>query len=99
MPRLQSLKIFYCYKLKPLPDYLCTAPLLKELEIFGSLLLEESYKTGAGENWPRISPIPNIILGWANDSQHNEFGPQINDKDDVEEINDKDDVVEVDKNH
>uniref|UniRef100_A0A7N2LL66 R13L1/DRL21-like LRR repeat region domain-containing protein n=1 Tax=Quercus lobata TaxID=97700 RepID=A0A7N2LL66_QUELO len=64
MPRLQSLKIFYCYNLKLLPDYLCTAPLLKELEIFGSLLLEESYKTGTGENWPRISHIPNIILGW-----------------------------------
>ena len=24
------------------------------------------------------------------DNQHNEFGPQINDKDDLEEINDKD---------
>ena len=64
MPRLQSLKIFYCYNLKLLSDYLCTAPLLKELEIFGSLLLEESYKTGTGENWPRISHIPSIILGW-----------------------------------
>ena len=64
MPHLQSLKIFYCYNLKLLPDYLLTAPLLKELEIFGSLLLEESYKTGTGENRSKISHIPNIILGW-----------------------------------
>ena len=33
------------------------------------------------------------------DSQHNEFGLEINDKDNVEGVNDKDDVVEVDKNH
>ena len=33
------------------------------------------------------------------DSQHNEFGLEINDKDGVEEVNEKDDVVEVDKDH
>ena len=33
------------------------------------------------------------------DDQHNEFGSEISEEDDVQEINDKDDVVEVDKNH
>ena len=37
-----------------------------------------------------------MLLFWTcmqtNYNQHNEFGPQIIDKDDVEEINDKDDV-------
>ena len=33
------------------------------------------------------------------DEQHNEFGLEISEEDDVEEINDKDDMVEVDKDH
>ena len=33
------------------------------------------------------------------DDQHNEFGLEISEEDDVQEINDIDDVVEVDKNH
>ena len=33
------------------------------------------------------------------DDQHNEFGSEISEEDDVQDINDKDDVVEVDKNH
>ena len=43
MPRLQSLTISDCPNLKSLPDYLLTAPLLKELGIFGSQLLEERH--------------------------------------------------------
>ncbi|XP_030958464.1 putative disease resistance protein RGA3 [Quercus lobata] len=36
MPCLQSMKTLYCFRLKSLPDYLLTAPSLKELEIPGS---------------------------------------------------------------
>ena len=62
MPRLQSLTIWYCDKLESLPDYLLTAPLLKELKINYSQLLEECYQKGTGENWHKISHIPNIEL-------------------------------------
>ena len=41
MPRLQSLTIEECPNLKSLPDYLLTAPLLKNLEISYSRLLQE----------------------------------------------------------
>ena len=64
MSRLQSFKIWDCPKLKFLPDYLHTAPLLKELGIAKSFRLEESYRRGTGHSWPRISHIPNIKLDW-----------------------------------
>ena len=41
MPRLQYLEIRSCNKLKFLPNYLLTAPLLKKLEIICSRLLQE----------------------------------------------------------
>ncbi|KAL0009482.1 hypothetical protein SO802_010984 [Lithocarpus litseifolius] len=96
MPRLQSLEICYCRKLKSLPDYLLTAPSLKELVISFSSHLNKRYQKGTGENWHKISHISNIKLNEVyvqrdgeplSDSettnQHNEFGPQISDKDDV----------------
>ena len=63
MPRLQSLTIAFCGKLKSLPDYLLTAPLLRELNIFDSHLLEERYQRGTGDNWHEISHISIIKLG------------------------------------
>nr|POE75095.1 putative disease resistance protein rga3 [Quercus suber] len=62
MPCLQSLKIWYCENLKSLPDYLLTAPSLKELKIRVSRLLIERYQRGTGENWHKISHISNIEL-------------------------------------
>ena len=64
MPRLQSLIISHCNKLKSLPNYLLTAPSLKKLEISHSRLLQERYQRGTGENWHKISHISNIMLGW-----------------------------------
>ncbi|KAL4597832.1 hypothetical protein ACB092_11G016900 [Castanea dentata] len=63
MPRLQSLTILNCDKLKSLPDYLLTAPLLKKLEIYRSKLLQKHYQRGNRKNWHKISHISNIELG------------------------------------
>ncbi|KAL4597841.1 hypothetical protein ACB092_11G017300 [Castanea dentata] len=67
LPRLHSLSILGCHELKSLPDYVLTAPLLKELEIsssgYGLRLLEEHYQRD-GENWHKISHISNIKLGY-----------------------------------
>ncbi|XP_030964867.1 putative disease resistance protein RGA3 [Quercus lobata] len=62
MPRLQSLEIYCCKKLKSLPNYLLTAPLLKKLEISYSSLLIKRCQRGTGENWHKISHISNIKL-------------------------------------
>ena len=62
MPRLQSLTILNCDKLKSLPDYLLTAPLLKKLEIYRSKLLQKHYQIGNRKNWHKISDISNIEL-------------------------------------
>ncbi|XP_065617639.1 uncharacterized protein LOC111998263 [Quercus suber] len=56
-----------CPFLNSLPDYLLTAPLLKELEISGPQLLKERFQRGTGEkseNWHKISHISNIKLDW-----------------------------------
>ena len=53
MPRLQSLKIFRCYGLKSLPDYLKNS----------GIELEERYQKGSRESWH----FPNIILIRSND--------------------------------
>ena len=63
MPRLQHLTIFECPKLKLLPDFLLTTP-LETLEITNSLILENRYQRGTGEDWPKISHIPNIEIDW-----------------------------------
>ena len=65
MSRLQSLTIDCCPMLKSLPDYLLTAPSLKELEIVDSQLLKERcerHERGIGEDWHKISHISNILL-------------------------------------
>ena len=61
MPRLQLLTIKACPKLKLLPDFLPTTP-LKNLEIFDSPILSECCKTEIGDQWPKISHIPNIQI-------------------------------------
>ncbi|XP_050285986.1 putative disease resistance protein RGA3 [Quercus robur] len=61
MPRLQSLTISDCPKLKSLPDFLPTTP-LKTLKIITSPILSECCKTEIGDQWPKISHIPNILI-------------------------------------
>ena len=62
MPRLQHLQIRDCPKLKSLPNFLRTTPLQK-LYIYYSPILEECCERRTGEEWPKISHIPNIIYG------------------------------------
>ncbi|XP_030969145.1 putative disease resistance protein RGA3 [Quercus lobata] len=61
MPRLQELRIHNCPKLKSLPDFLPTTP-LKNLDIEYSPILSECCKTEIGDQWPKISHIPNISI-------------------------------------
>ncbi|XP_075660246.1 putative disease resistance protein RGA4 [Castanea sativa] len=62
MPRLQHLRIWNCEKLKSLPNFLRTTPSLQNLELWLSPILEECCKRGTGEEWPKISHIPNIEI-------------------------------------
>ena len=63
MPRLSSLTINYCSKLKALPDHFHQTTTLKELHIWKCRLLEERYCNGEGEDWSKISHIPNLHIG------------------------------------
>ncbi|KAH9684960.1 hypothetical protein KPL70_013753 [Citrus sinensis] len=62
MPRLSSLTINYCSKLKALPDHIHQTTTLKELRIGECDLLEERYRKGEGEDWPKTSHIPSIHI-------------------------------------
>ncbi|KAK7848349.1 putative disease resistance protein rga4 [Quercus suber] len=59
MPRLQRLSIRYCPRLKSLPNFLHTIP-LQNLKMEWCPILKERCKRGTGEEWPKISHIPNI---------------------------------------
>ncbi|XP_050289452.1 putative disease resistance protein RGA3 isoform X2 [Quercus robur] len=61
MPRLESLTIKGCHKLKCLPDYLRTTPLQK-LFISKCPILKQRCKTERGDYLPIISHIPRINL-------------------------------------
>ncbi|XP_024039137.1 putative disease resistance protein RGA1 [Citrus clementina] len=63
MPRLSSLTIVDCTKLKALPDHIHQTTTLKELSIFMCWLLNKRYRKGKGEDWPKISHIPNLHIG------------------------------------
>uniref|UniRef100_A0A2N9IPW8 NB-ARC domain-containing protein n=1 Tax=Fagus sylvatica TaxID=28930 RepID=A0A2N9IPW8_FAGSY len=61
MPRLQELQIESCPKLKSLPTFLHTTP-LKDLDIKCSPILSERCRRGTGEEWSKISNIPDIQI-------------------------------------
>ncbi|KAK9215539.1 hypothetical protein WN944_007544 [Citrus x changshan-huyou] len=63
MPRLSSLSIRLCPKLKALPDHLLQKTTLQKLEIlWGCHILEERCRKETGEDWPKIRHIPNIDI-------------------------------------
>ncbi|KAK8595027.1 hypothetical protein V6N13_015936 [Hibiscus sabdariffa] len=62
MPRLCSLTIGSCLKLKSLPHYILQNTSLKELDISQSPILSERCRKETGEDWLKISHIPSIII-------------------------------------
>ena len=60
MPRLRELIFWDCPKLKSLLNFFCTAP-LQNLKMDQCPILIVCCKRGIGEEWPKISHIPNNI--------------------------------------
>ncbi|KAH9688990.1 hypothetical protein KPL70_015297 [Citrus sinensis] len=63
MPRLSSLTIWSCRKLKALPDHLLQKTTLQKLHIRRCPILEERCRKETGEDWPKIRHIPEISIG------------------------------------
>ena len=61
MPCLQMLHIDDCPKLKSLPDFLFKTS-LQEFDVSGSPILCKRYQIGTGEDWAKISHLPNILI-------------------------------------
>jgi hypothetical protein len=62
MPQLRELMILNCPLLRALPDYVLAAP-LQALDIHGCRNLRKRYgKEEMGEDWQKISHIPNISI-------------------------------------
>ena len=61
MPCLQKLEIHDCPKLKSLPDFLFKTS-LQEFEVHSSPILSKRYQIGTGEDYAKISHIPNIMI-------------------------------------
>jgi hypothetical protein len=63
MPQLRELEVKGCTKLKALPDYVLTAPLV-ELRMNECPLLSERYEEEKGEDWHKISHISEIEINY-----------------------------------
>ncbi|CAN6696419.1 unnamed protein product [Malus baccata var. baccata] len=61
MPCLSSLTIMDCSSLETLPDFLCKIPLQNLFMCFCPKLIPRCTKA-SGDEWPKISHIPNISL-------------------------------------
>lgn len=62
MPRIVSLKIGRMDRLKALPEVLLQSTTLKKLDIFFCSNLANRYHKETGEDWSKISHIPNIKM-------------------------------------
>ncbi|XP_022723730.1 putative disease resistance protein RGA3 isoform X3 [Durio zibethinus] len=62
MPRLCSLTIDSCPKLRTLPGYILQNTSLKQLDICQSPILSDRCRKETGEDWLKISHIPSIII-------------------------------------
>lgn len=62
MPRLCSLTINSCPKLKALPCYILQNTSLEQLNISQSPILSERCRKETGEDWLKISHIPSIMI-------------------------------------
>ncbi|KAL4291887.1 hypothetical protein GQ457_14G006050 [Hibiscus cannabinus] len=78
MPRLCSLTIGSCPKLRELPSYILQNTSLKHLDISQSPILSGRCRKETGEDWLEISHIPSIIIdglcSQVNNSSVEEFG-------------------------
>lgn len=63
MPQLRELEVKGCTKLKALPDYVLTAPLV-ELKMNECPALKEHYEKDKGEDWHKISHISEIEINY-----------------------------------
>ncbi|XP_031273955.1 putative disease resistance protein RGA3 [Pistacia vera] len=62
MPSLHYLNISYAPYLKKLPNYILQSPKLKQLEIEHCPILRPRYEKGIGEDWHKISHIPDVTF-------------------------------------
>ncbi|KAL5555537.1 hypothetical protein UlMin_037773 [Ulmus minor] len=62
MPRLTTLSFCACGRLQALPDFLETTTTLKQLTMLESPILEECCRKRTGDEWNKISHIPNIKI-------------------------------------
>ncbi|PON69175.1 NB-ARC domain containing protein [Trema orientale] len=62
MPCLKHLEFGKCPRLQALPEFLQTSTSLKDLSITESEIMEEYCRKGTGEEWDKISHVPNISV-------------------------------------
>eukprot|EP00257_Ricinus_communis_P025158 XP_025012572.1 putative disease resistance protein RGA3 [Ricinus communis] len=62
MPQLRSLSFAWCSKLKAVPDQFLRKATLQELTLTCSPELKRAYQKGIGQDWHKISHIPNIKI-------------------------------------
>ncbi|XP_031263635.1 putative disease resistance protein RGA3 [Pistacia vera] len=62
MPSLHYLKIYEARRLRTLPNYILQSPTLKQLEIEYCFTLSERYNKETGEDWHKISHIPDVSI-------------------------------------
>ncbi|XP_031278361.1 putative disease resistance protein At3g14460 [Pistacia vera] len=65
MPCLRSLSFVHCPKLRKIPERILQKTTLEELNINYCSILKQCYSLRTGEDWHKISHIPNIMIDFA----------------------------------